>query len=59
MVHFIPRSKISNASKVVKIYFNDEIVNLYGPTKTIVLTRMSDSLVIFGEKKKHMASCRH
>ena len=42
MVHFLPCSKTSDASKITKLYF-DEIVKLYGLPKTI----MSDKDVRF------------
>ena len=38
MAHFLPCSKISNASKIAKLYF-DEIVKLYGLPKTILSNR--------------------
>ena len=38
MAHFLPCSKISNTSKIAKLYF-DEIVKLYGLPKTIVSNR--------------------
>ena len=53
MAHFIPCTKTTNASKVVKLYF-DEMVKLYGLPQTIILDRDVRFMSSFWKTLWHM-----
>ena len=57
MAHFLPCSKISNASKIAKLYF-DEIVKLYGLPKTRVSDRDVHFMSYFWKTSWHLVGTK-
>ena len=57
MAHFLPCSKTSNASKIAKLYF-DEIVKLYGLSKTIVSDRDARFMSYFWKTLWHLVGTK-
>ena len=57
LAHFLPCSKISNASKIAKLYF-DKIVKLYGLPKTIVSDRDVHSMSYFWKTLWHLVGTK-
>ena len=57
IAHFLPCSKTSDASKIVKLYF-DEIIKLYGLPKTIVSDRDVRFMSYFWKTLWHLVGTR-
>ena len=57
MVHFLPCSKTSDASKITKLYF-DEIVKLYGLPKTIMSDRNVRFMSYFWKTLWHLVGTK-